>query len=87
MECKELLTIKKIDDHDDVDVCIESDNNFKAVVVSLVSVLNHQKRLGIMVLAGMLERIKNPGLFGDKEIIVPGGMPWDTTQKRQENER
>ena len=87
MEYKELLKITKIDDNANVDVCIESDDDFKAVVVSLVSVLNHNKRLGIMVLAGMLERLKNPGLFGDKEVIVPGGMPWDTTQKRQGNER
>ena len=87
MEYKELLKITKTDDHADVDVYIESDDDFKAVVVSLVTVLNHNKRLGVMVLTGMLERIKNPGRFGEQEIIVPGGVPWDNNQKRQENER
>lgn len=57
-------------------VNITSEEDFQAAVVSLTSILHNNKRLGLMVLVGLLSRRQDPD-FDKNEIIVPGGMPWD----------
>ena len=74
---KTLIEIRKIDGRADAMVDITSEDDFMAAVVCLSAILHKKKRLGIMVVTGLLARMKNPDSFDKNEIIVPGGMPWD----------
>lgn len=74
---KTLIEIRKKDGTADGMVNITSEDDFKAAVVSLTSILNRDKRLAFMVLVGLHARMQDPDYFDKNEIIVPGGMPWD----------
>lgn len=77
MENKDLIKITRTDDNSEAVVNITSEEDFKAAVVSLTAILHKNKRLGLMVLVGLLARRQDPDFFDKNEIIVPGGMPWD----------
>lgn len=81
MEYKELLKITRIDDRLEAAVNITSEDDFKAVVVSLTSILHGDKRLALMILIGLQARGEDPDSFDKNETIVPGGMPWDNDTK------
>ena len=77
MEYKDLIKITRTDDNAEAVVNITSEEDFKAAVVSMTAILHENKRLGLMVLVGLLARRQDPDSFDKNEIIVPGGMPWD----------
>lgn len=71
-----LLKIVKNDVGAEATVCTKGEDDFKALVIALSSVLAQNKALTAAVMLAVLDRTKHPERF-EGEAVVVGKLPWE----------
>ena len=73
---KTIIELRKIDGVLEITMDIDGEDDFKAAVIGLVSVLNRNAKLKAMTILGTMEAENDPD-FKKHQIEVRGGFPWD----------
>ena len=73
---KTIIELRKINGGLEIMMNIDGEDDFKAAVIGLVSILNRNAKLKAMTILGTMEAENDPD-FKKHQIEVRGGFPWD----------